>query len=186
MRQYFSADSRDFRTGSEPPAREKEMKNSQSWVKTNRGIGIISTIALVAFLIYLQCSPWVHRTVRDGFKLGFFPVLSVVLLVIFSILLIIDSRRKEVPKELADFTFKSFLGGIAILLATGAYFAIMEEIGFLIVTPIYLIIFIYLLGMKSWRSCVVSALIMTVTVYAAFSSIGIPMPAGLLSGVWFF
>jgi len=162
------------------------MKDYQSWVKTNRGIGIIFTIVLVAFLIYLQLSPWVHRTVRDGFKLGFFPVLAIVLLIIFSVLLIVDPRRNEIPEALKNFSLKSFLGGIVILIATGCYFAIMQEIGFLIVTPIYLILFIYLLGMKSWRTCVVSALIMTVSVYAAFSSIGIRIPAGILSGVLFF
>jgi len=162
------------------------MKDIRHWVKTNRGIGIIFTIFLVAFLIYLQLSPWVHRTVRDGFKLGFFPVLAIVLLIIFSVLLIVDPRRNEIPEELKNFSFKSFLGGMVILIATGCYFAIMQEVGFLIVTPIYLIIFIYLLGLKSWRTCVVSALIMTVTVYAAFSSIGVRIPAGLLSGVLFF
>ena len=162
------------------------MKDFRSWVTTNRGIGIIFCIILVAFLIYLQLTPWVHHKVRDGFSLGFFPVLAVVLLIIFSALLIVDSRRNEVIDELKTFSFKSFLGGLVILIATGCYFAIMQEVGFLITTPIYLTIFIYLLGLKSWRTCVVSALIMTVTVYAAFSSIGISMPAGLLSGVLFF
>lgn len=162
------------------------MKDIRNRAKTNRGIGIIFTVVLIAFLIYLQLSPWVHKKVRDGFALGFFPVLAIVLLIIFSVLLILDTHRKEIPKDLKDFTLKSFLGGLVILIATGCYFAIMIEIGFLIITPFYLIIFIYLLGLKSWRTCVVSALIMTLVVYGAFSAIGIPMPAGILSGVLFF
>ena len=162
------------------------MKDIRSWVKTNRGIGIIFCIFLVAFLIYLQLTPWVHRTVRDGFTLGFFPVLAIVLLIIFSALLIVDPHRNEITDELRTFSFKSFLGGLLILIATGCYFAIMQKVGFLITTPIYLTIFIYLLGLKSWRTCAISSLIMTLTVYVAFSSIGISMPAGLLSGVMFF
>ena len=162
------------------------MKDIRNRIKTNRGIGIILTVVLVAFLIYLQLSPWTHKKVRDGFTLGFFPVLAVVLLIIFSVSLILDTRRKEIPKDLKDFTFKSFLGGILILIATGCYFAVMVEVGFLILTPCYLILFIYLLGLKSWRTCVVSALIMTLVVYGAFSAIGIRMPAGILSDVLFF
>ena len=162
------------------------MKDIRNWVKTNKGIGILFTIVLVAFLIYLQLSPWVHKKVRDGFELGFFPVLAIVLLLIFSGFLIFDTHRKEIPKDLKDFTFKSYLGGMIILIATGCYFAVMIEIGFLIITPCYLILFIYLLGLKSWRTGAVSALIMTLVVYGAFSAIGIRIPAGILSGILFF
>ena len=162
------------------------MKDIRNWLKTNRGIGIIFTFVLVAFLIYLQLTPWVHKKVRDGFKLGFFPVLAIVLLLIFSVFLILDTHRKEIPKDLKAFTFKSYLGGLIILIATGCYFAVMVKIGFLIITPCYLIIFIYLLGLKSWQTLVVSALIMTLVVYGAFTAIGIRIPAGILSGVLFF
>ena len=162
------------------------MKDTRNWIKTNQGVGTIFLAVQIAFLIYLQLSPWVHREVRDGFTLGFFPVLAVVLMMIFSLILLFDKQRGEILKELETFTGKSFIGGILILIGTGCYFGIMEEIGFLIVTPCYLIIFIYLLGLKSWRTCVISSLIMTVTVYAAFSAIGVRIPAGVLEGVLFF
>ena len=162
------------------------MKDTRNWVKTNRGIGIIFLILLVAFFVYLQLSPWVHKKVRDGFALGFFPVLAIVLLIIFSLVMLFDRHRREIIEGLDTFTGKSFLGGILILIGTGCYFGIMQEIGFLIVTPCYLIIFIYLLGLKSWRTCVISALVMTVVVYAAFSAIGVQIPAGVLDGVLFF
>jgi hypothetical protein len=162
------------------------MKESRSWVKTNQGVGCILSIAMVAILIYLQLSPWVHKKVRDGFTLGFFPVLAIVLLLFFSLLLILDTHRKETTQATSGFTLRSFLGGLGILVGTGCYFAVMVKIGFLIVTPFYLVLFMYALGLKSLRTSVLSALIMTVVVYGAFSAIGIRIPGGVLSGIWFF
>ncbi len=158
----------------------------RDWLKTNQGIGSLFVIALVAFLIYLQLSPWVHRKVRDGFALGFFPVLATILMIIFSVVLIFDRHQRRTTGGMQDFTGKSFLGGLVILIGTGVYFLAMQEIGFLIVTPCYLTIFIYMLGLKSWRTNVISALIMTGAVYGAFSAIGINIPAGILDGVLFF
>jgi len=47
------------------------MKRPREWLRSNQGVGFILTLVLVAFLVYLELSPWVHREVRDGFTLGF-------------------------------------------------------------------------------------------------------------------
>ena len=117
------------------------MKELRNRIKTNRGIGIILTMVLVSFLIYLLLSPWVHKKVRDGFTLGFFPVLAIVLLLFFAVVMILDTHRREITAATSGFTLKSFLGGLGILIGTGCYFTIMIKIGFLIVTPFYLVLF---------------------------------------------
>lgn len=159
------------------------MKSPREWLRSNQGVGFILTLVLIGFLIYLELSPWVHREVRDGFTLGFFPVLAVVLLLVFSLILLVDAHRKETPGDLRTFTFKPFLGGVLIMIATWFYFAVMRKVGFLLVTPVYLLFFIYILGLKSWRTCAVSAAVMTVVVYGAFTVIGIRLPPGILSGI---
>jgi hypothetical protein len=159
------------------------MKNAREWLRSNQGLGFILTLLLVAFLVHLELSPWVHREMRDGFTLGFFPVLGVVLLIIFSVIMIFDRQRKETPGGFKSFTFKSFLGGVIIIMATWSYFTVMRKVGFLIVTPIYLLFFIYALGLKSWRTCAISAAVMTVIVYGAFTGIGIKLPPGILWGI---
>jgi hypothetical protein len=159
------------------------MKRPREWLRSNQGVGFILTLILIAFLVYLELSPWVHKEVRDGFTLGFFPVLAVVLLLVFSLMLLVDTHRKETPGDLKTFTFKPFLGGVLIIIATWFYFAVMRKVGFLLVTPVYLLFFIYILGLKSWRTCAVSAVVMTVVVYGAFTGIGIRLPPGILSGI---
>ena len=159
------------------------MRNGRNWIKTNQGIGFIFTLALIALLICLELSPWVYEEVRDGFTLGFFPVLIVIVLLIFSLFLILDKHRKEIPKDLQTFAFKPFLFGILILITTQFYFGLMRKLGFLIVTPCYLVIFIYILGIKSWRFCITSALLMTTIVYGVFYSIGFKLPSGILTHI---
>lgn len=159
------------------------MKRPREWLRCNQGIGFIFSLVLIGFLVYLELSPWVHREVRDGFTLGFFPVLAVVLLIIFSLFLLVDGRRKETAEDLEAFALKPFLGGVLIVIATWLYFALMRRVGFLIMTPIYLLFFIYFLGLKLWLTCAVSAAIMTVVVYGAFTAIGIRLPPGILEGI---
>ena len=159
------------------------MQRPREWLRSNQGVGFILALVLIGFLIYLELSPWVHKEVRDGFTLGFFPVLAVVLLLVFSLILLVDAHRKETPGDLRTFTFKPFLGGVLIIIATWFYFAVMRKVGFLLVTPVYLLFFIYTLGLKSWRTCAISAVVMTVVVYGAFTAIGIKLAPGILSGI---
>lgn len=159
------------------------MERPRRWLRSNQGVGFIFTLALIAFFIYLELRPWVHREVRDGFTLGFFPVLAVVLLLIFSLFLLVDGHRKETAEDLEAFALKPFLGGVLIVIATWLYFTLMRRVGFLIMTPIYLIFFIYFLGLRLWRTCVVSAIVMTVVVYGAFTTLGIKLPPGILGGI---
>jgi hypothetical protein len=159
------------------------MKRPHEWVRSNQGVGFVLTVVLIAFLIYLEFRPWVHREVRDGFTLGFFPVLAVILLLIFSLVLVVDPHRKESTGDLNAFALKPFLGGVVIVGATWLYFTLMRRIGFLIITPIYLLFFIYFLGLRLWFVCAVSAVVMTFVVYAAFTVIGIKLPPGILEGI---
>jgi putative tricarboxylic transport membrane protein len=159
------------------------MERPREWLRSNQGVGFVFTLVLIAFLIYLELRPWVHREVRDGFTLGFFPLLAVVLLLVFSLMLMVDGHRKETAEDLEAFALKPFLGGVVIVGATWLYFAVMRTVGFLIMTPFYLLFFIYFLGLRLWLTCAVSAVVMTVVVYVAFTAIGIRLPPGILEGI---
>ncbi len=153
------------------------------WLKSNQGVGVILTSVFVALLVYIHLTPWAHRKLRDGFLLGFFPAVAVVLSIIFSLILIFDSRRKEVLPDLETLTFKSLLSAVLAVVVSWVYFAAMREIGFLITTPLFLLIAMYALGSKSWRNTVLAAAFMTVIVYGIFRAMGIELPPGKLSGI---
>jgi len=153
------------------------------WLKSNQGVGVILTSVFLALLVYIHLNPWAHRKLRDGFSLGFFPTVAIVLSIIFSLILIFDSRRKEVLPDLETLTFKSLLSAGLAVVVSWVYFAAMREIGFLIVTPFFLLFAMYALGAQSLRNTVLVAAFMTVIVYGIFRAMGIALPPGILSGV---
>lgn len=153
------------------------------WLKCNQGVGVILTSLFAGLLIYIQLSPWAHRKLRDGFTLGFFPAVAIVLSIIFSLILIFDSRRKEVPPGLETLTSKSVLATVLAVVVSWLYFIAMKRIGFLIVTPFYLLFAMYVLGSQSWRYSIVVAALMTLIVYGIFRIMGIELPPGMLSGI---
>lgn len=159
------------------------MHNFRERLKTNQGIGFILSLALIAFVIYLLLSPWVYRKLADGFYLGFFPILSIVLLLLLSLTLTFDSHRKEKPADLMTLSFKSFLFVLLILGGCGVYFMVMMKIGFLIITPIFILLTIYVLGLKSWWKCITGGVVITAVVYTIFSLLGLKLPSGILSGI---
>lgn len=153
------------------------------WLKCNQGVGVILTSLFTALLIYIELNPWAHRKLRDGFSLGFFPAVAIVLSIIFSLILIFDSRRKEVLPDLETLTFTSLLSAVLAVVASWVYFAAMREIGFLITTPFFLLFAMYALGSKSWRNTLLAAAFITVIVYGIFRAMGIELPPGILSEV---
>ncbi|MFC1990267.1 tripartite tricarboxylate transporter TctB family protein [Chloroflexota bacterium] len=159
------------------------MLKFREWQKTNQAIGFILSLVFIAFIIYLLLSPWVFKKCGDGFYLGFFPFISVVLLFLLSSILTFDSRRKETPDDLKTLTFKSFVG--VLLLGGGCwfYFVVMRQIGFLIITPICLFITMYILGLRPWLRCITWAVVLMAVVYTIFSLLGLELPKGILSGI---
>jgi len=156
------------------------------WLKCNQGVGVILTSLFTALFLYIELSPWAHRKLRDGFSLGFFPAVAIVLSIIFSLILIFDSRRKEVLQDLETLNLKSFLGAVIAVVGSWLYFSLMREIGFLIVTPFFLLLAMYVLGLRPWRKTFVIAVPMTVIVYGIFRVMGIALPPGKLAGILFF
>ncbi len=159
------------------------MENLRERLKSNQAIGVILSLVVIAHLIHLFLSPWVYRKVFDGFYLGFFPIACGALLLLLSLILTFDSHRKEKPANLMTLTIKSFLTVILILGGCWVYFMVMREIGFLIITPIFLLLFMYTLGLKSWRKCIAGAVVTTAIVYVIFSLLGLKLPAGILSDI---
>lgn len=152
----------------------------QAWIRTNQGIGVLLTACLGLYFLFLQLSPWVHERLRDGFTLGFFPVTGVVLMMIFTVTLIFDGNRRERIQELEDMKWKWFLFCVAVLLVCSVYFYLVLEIGFLLVSPVFLTFYIFMLRMRPWTSCASAGVVMTVLVYGLFRLIGIELPPGIL------
>ena len=156
------------------------MRETDKWLRSNQGIGVILSLLIAVSIVWIELSPWAHEETRDGFTLGFFPVLSMVFMLVCTLVLTVDKHRKEITDGMMSCSFKSLYLSLLILLGTWVYFELIRIIGFLIISPIYLSLFIYFLGIKSYRTCAFSSLVMTVVVYLVFSAISIELPKGIL------
>ena len=150
------------------------------WLKTNQGVGAFLSLLLIAFLIKLQFTEWVHVELRDGFTLGFFPRLGVGLMLLFTAAMMFDAYKKKKVEELDVINGKSTFVGAMVLMGSYIYFVLMESIGFILVTPFFMWAFISLMGVPSLKYSVVSSLAVTVFVYALFTLLGITLPLGVL------
>ena len=150
------------------------------WIVTNHGVGALLTVILGAFLIHLLLTEWVHRDLRDGFKLGFFPVAGVIIMMLCTIALTLDSHRRRITDDLRGIEWKSWLYCFAVLIGWYVYFELAQLIGFLLVTPVFLFVLMYVLGVRPWTTAAASGAILTVIVYGLFRMLGIAMTQGIL------
>ncbi len=72
-------------------------------------------------------------------------------------------------------------GGFSAL--STAYLALLEPVGYLIVTPLYAAGVLLLLGVRNWLVGVLAILVMVATLYVLFQiGLNVPLPRGILEG----
>jgi hypothetical protein len=152
----------------------------RTWLKSNQGIGVLLALFFVGIMIYLEFKPWSHVILRDGFTLGFLPRVSTGLLIIFSAIMTFDKHRRVVLGKTEQIRFTALLNTVIISATCYAFFYLMRLVGFLLVAPFFLVLSIRLFGIKSWKTSVITALVITVVIYGIFRLLGIPLPAGIL------
>lgn len=158
-----------------PPAR-----GPVGWIRTNRGFAAGVLVVCLALAVYQLLSPRTFIVQRDGFYLGFFPLLGIGLMAISAAVMLFDRFRSEEVEDLVTLSWR-FVGYVALMTLAGyAFFWLTLSIGYLIMAPLYLAILTYWLGVRPLYAAVISALVMAVGVYALFRLIGIELPAGLL------
>jgi hypothetical protein len=150
------------------------------WYKTNQAVGVYLAILTGLLLAYLWSMPWVHRVMRDGFLLGFFPLLGAGAMFLFSAAMIFDPLRRETPEALERFRIGDVLLPLAMLLGIAAYFAVMVRIGFVLATPLFVFAYMAWLRVRPWRLLVVLSLVIPITIYVLFSLLGVRLPHGIL------
>lgn len=152
----------------------------KQWLRTNQGTGALIAVLSAGLIAFLWFQPWSSRVMRDGFTLGFFPMLGAGALLVCGLLMTVDTFRKEEPDELSEGRLTDIPVALAMLVAIFIYFQISRSAGFLLASPVYLFAFMYVLGARPIKTVVLIAIATTVVIYVAFSLLGIPLPRGPL------
>ncbi len=151
-----------------------------SFLRTNKMIGWVLLISASALCAYIWAQPWSHRVMRDGFLLGFFPLVGGVAMMLFGALMIIDPLRNQIPEELDDVRPRDWLTVLALIVGIGIYFAFMQKIGFILITPIFLGVYMYWMGVRPVRFVMILGVTIPIGIYVLFSLLGVKLPNGVL------
>ena len=160
-------------------------------------IGIILLIASAFYYYSTMEFPPPSKTENLG--PAFFPALLAAVLAFLALLLILDSfltrrasgkgrdgaviqgaeRLEEDSFSAEDISYKFLLGTIGL---SFFYVALISILGFLISTPLFLIILIRLLGYEKWVNNLTASIGLTAALYLLFAvALGVTLPAGIFS-----
>lgn len=170
-----------------------------AWIRTNRGTALLLSAVFLVLMVYLLTQDWVYDQQRDGFRLGFFTVMSAAAMLICCISMMFDRVKDQTTPEMATLRFRHLVRAVVALMIMGVYFIlawndhfaqewlrpILDTIPltgeFLFWTPVFMSAGMYLLGVRPLRSALTAAIIITLVIFGLFRVIGIMLPSVLLS-----
>jgi hypothetical protein len=155
-----------------------------SWFRTNQAIGAILSLLLALLFAYLWTRPWAHREMRDGFLLGFFPLLGVGAMFLCALAMMVDPLRKEAPDELESYNLLEVATAMVLIVGVGVYFALMRHIGFVLITPVFLSVYMAWFGVRPMRTNLILATAIPLGTYVLFSVLGVRLPNGILPSLF--
>jgi hypothetical protein len=105
-----------------------------------------------------------------------YPKLVLVCIMVICVLILLK------PVPVGSTAGRISLQGLPVIIMTGIYIALIEPIGFFIVTPVYLFILPLFAGFRDYVSVMISVIVITASLYGVFVELlDIPLPAGLLA-----
>lgn len=148
--------------------------NKQEY-KIDIGVGIVSfVLGVVAFVLALEMPG--RASMFPKFVGVLFCILGAVLASTSAMKIKRGEESKKSPVKLE--VFKSPLMVFVLLVI---YVLVMKTVGFYVTTPFMLILYMRLMGIKSWRTIVISTLVVMIFVFGLFTfALDIPLPQGLL------
>ncbi|MBM9593856.1 tripartite tricarboxylate transporter TctB family protein [Roseitranquillus sediminis] len=151
--------------------------------RSNRFVGLVLLIGACLLFAYIWLSPWAHREMRDGFTLGFFPLIGAGAMVLCAAVMLFDPLRREVPDGLAGAEWSDAVLALAMLAGIAAYAVAMQAVGFLEATPIFTILYMLWMGFRPVRSAVLLGVLIPIGTFALFTILGVSLPLGPLSSL---
>jgi len=151
-------------------------------VFSNRVIGLICISVFLFLLIYIYKAEWSEHVARDKISVGLFPKWTLFLAIFFSVGMIFNKYREDVPVLLQDFNYKTLIISLLGLFFCWLYFFVLTYLGFIVTTFFFTALATFFLGPKSWKTSLVLALIITFFTYGFFYLLQVELPVGDLMG----
>lgn len=148
-------------------------------------ITICGVIFFASLYLYTIAAQYKGHEIYGKLGPGFWPKFILICLMILSFLIAVDAfrARKTSDGEKSPEAMKSAGSRIRfflVLIMIIAYLVLLNIIGFIMLTPFFLIAFMILLGEKSWPWMIGLSIGMTVIILLAFTqAMYVPLPRGI-------
>jgi putative tricarboxylic transport membrane protein len=148
-------------------------------------ITICGVVFFASLYLYTIAARYKGHEIYGKLGPGFWPEFILIVMMILCFLVAVDAfrARKKSTKEKESEAFKSAGSRIrffSALILIVAYFILMNMIGFIALTPFFLIAFMILLGEKSWFWMIILSVGMTIFIIIAFTqAMYVPLPRGI-------
>lgn len=146
---------------------------------------ICGVIFFASLYLYAIAASYKGHEIYGKLGPGFWPKFILICMMILSLLVAVDAFRalKKSAGEKQPKAAKSAVGRIrffSALILIIAYFFLMNIIGFIALTPFFLVAFMILLGEKSWFWMIILSVGMTIVIILAFTqAMYVPLPRGV-------
>lgn len=141
------------------------------------GIGTI----IFAIVIFITANQMPEST--TGLGAGGFPKFIAIGLGIMGFMLALKSfyKIKLGDRDKQKVTLKELLNVAKLVVAVGLYIFVVRYVGFLITTPIFFFLFMFIYGERKWKQMVIVSVIFGVALYVIFEKIfQVMLPSGIL------
>lgn len=140
----------------------------------------LATLSIVFSIIYMIASWRLPRfTMTTAIDSWVFPMFVGAVEMILSIWLWIiavgDGSVKKSPWSNLELK-----GGLAMIILAIAYIILLEPLGFVISSTLFLALSPYFLGWKRWGMSISIAVIFSIGMYMVFKTLMVPLPQGIL------
>lgn len=171
------------------------------WLRTNQGVATCLSLIFVGLLGFLLSQDWVFQQQRDGFRLGFFTLVSAGTMLVCSVFAMFGRQKSDTTPEMAKILPKHWLRALIALAVMGVYYilawdahfsqewlrSILDIIpftgDFLLWTMAFLTLGMMVLGVRPISSAIVAGLIVSIIIFWLFLAIGIDLPRALVGQI---
>lgn len=160
------------------------MASLRTDMKINDAIfGAIFALLGAVVLVHVQRFPNIPG---QQYGAAIFPGLVAAGFVVCGVLLVVSGVRRRGAQpwfEAGDWLRSPphVVAAVAIVAGVAAYILVVDAVGFLIVSPLLLLVWFRVLGVR-WRAAAVAALVTTLVIwYAFYKLLRVPLPWGVLT-----
>jgi putative tricarboxylic transport membrane protein len=148
-------------------------------------ITICGVVFFASLYLYTIAAGYQGHEIYGKLGPGFWPKFILICMMILSILIAVDAfrtRKKSAGEKSSEVakTGGSRIRFFSALILIIAYFFLLNIVGFVALTPFFLVAFMILLGEKSWPWMIGLSIGMTVIILLAFTqAMYVPLPRGV-------